>query len=50
MLRGITGRYEITGFGGEQVRAFIPHALPPSPPLNLSNGWQQLLERATLAG
>ena len=49
MQRGTTGRYEITGFGGEQVRAFIPHALPPSPPLNLANGRQQLLERATLA-
>jgi Fic family protein len=49
MQRGITGRYEITSIGGEQVRAFIPHPLPPTPPLDLSNGRQRLLERATLA-
>ncbi len=49
MQRGITGRYEITGISGEQVRAFVPHPLPPNPPLDLSNGRQRLLERATLA-
>jgi len=49
MQRGITGRHEITGVSGEQVRAFIPHPLPPNPPLNLSNARQRLLERATLA-
>ncbi|MBI2976295.1 MAG: Fic family protein [Chloroflexi bacterium] len=49
MQRGITGRYEITNIGSEQVRAFIPHPLPPNPPLDLSNGRQRLLERATLA-
>lgn len=48
MLREDTGRYEITGFNGEQVRAFIPHPLPPNPPLELSSR-QRLLERATLA-
>ena len=50
MLREDTGRYEITGFNGEQVRAFIPHSLPPNPPLELSDSRRQrLLERATLA-
>ena len=49
MQRGITGRYEVTGIGGEQVKAFVPHPLPPNPPLDLSNGRQRLLERATLA-
>lgn len=49
MKRGLTGRYEITSVGGEHVRAFIPFALPPQPPLDLTNGRQQLLERATLA-
>jgi hypothetical protein len=34
---------------GEQVRAFVPSALPPQPPLALTNGRQRLLERATLA-
>src|SRR3990172_4187361 len=49
MQRGITGRYEATGIGGEQVKAFVPHPLSPNPPLDLSNGRQRLLERATLA-
>lgn len=49
MQRGLTGRYEVTNLGGEQVRAFIPSVLPPQPPLALSNARQQLLERATLA-
>jgi hypothetical protein len=31
------------------VRAFIPHPLPPEPPLDLSGTRQRLLERATLA-
>jgi Fic family protein len=49
MQRGSTGRYEITTVGGEQVRAFIPHPLPPDPPLHWSVARQQLLEQATLA-
>jgi len=49
MERGITGRYEISGVAGEQVRAFVPHPLPPDPPLVLDNARQVLLERATLA-
>ena len=49
MQRGLSGRYEITRFSGEPVRAFIPNPLPPSPPLELSPERQRLLERATLA-
>ena len=49
MQRGTAGRYEITDFGGEQIRAFIPHPLPPNPPLELFGDRQRLLERATLA-
>ena len=49
MQRGATGEYEVTTAGEEQVRAFIPHHLPPNPPLDLSNARQRLLERATLA-
>ena len=34
MSKRETGRYETTSAGGEQVRAFVPHALPPvGPPL-----------------
>lgn len=29
----ITGRYEVTVAGGETVRAFVPHPLPPADPL-----------------
>lgn len=32
MPRRATGRYERTTVGGEEVAAFIPHALPPSDP------------------
>jgi len=49
MQRGMTGRYEVTNVGGERVRAFIPHPLPPQPPLDLAGNRQRLLERATLA-
>ena len=49
MRRGSTGHYKITSVGGEQVQAFIPHPLPPDPPVALSNARQRLLERATLA-
>ena len=49
MQRGLTGQYEVTAVGGEQVRAFVPSPLPPEPPLELSHARQQLLERATLA-
>ncbi len=49
MQRGITGQYEITSVGGEQVRAFVPRPLPPDPALEMTSGRQQLLERATLA-
>jgi len=49
MRRGVTGSYETTSVGGEHARAFIPHPLPPEPPLDLSNVRQHLLERATLA-
>ena len=50
MRRGETGRYEVTNAGGEQVRAFIPSPLPPSPELTLnSGGLQSLLESAVLA-
>ncbi len=49
MQRGMTGRYEITNIAGERIRAFVPHPLPPHPPLELNDQRQRLLERATLA-
>lgn len=49
MKRGLTGRYETTMVTSETVRAFIPEALPPKPPLELTESRQRLLERATLA-
>jgi len=47
--RGLTGRYENSQIGGEQVRAFIPTPLPPIPPLDLTGTRQLLLEQALLA-
>lgn len=49
MKRGLTGRYEITSVAGEQIRAFVPHSLPPNPPLDLGDTRQLVLERALLA-
>lgn len=46
MNRGLTGRYEETSFGGETVRAFLPHPLPPVPPLEMGGALQLLLEAA----
>lgn len=48
MQRGMTGRYEVTAAGGEEVRAFVPAALPPDPPLDLAP-LQQPLEKALLS-
>jgi Fic family protein len=49
MQRGLTGQYYVTQVAGETIRAFMPHPLPPEPPLEFSAQRQQLLERATLA-
>lgn len=35
MQRGLIGKYEQSSIGGEIVRAFIPHPLPPDPQLQL---------------
>jgi Fic family protein len=49
MKRGVTGRYEVSTVGGEEVRAFVPDPLPPQPPLELSGARQRQLEKSTLA-
>ena len=48
MQRDRIGSYEVTTFGDEQIRAFVPASLPPQPPVDLS-GMQPALERAILA-
>lgn len=48
MQRGLTGYYEVSRFGGETVRAFVPNPLPPQPPLQLE-ALERPLERASLA-
>ena len=48
MQRGLSGAYEVTSFGGEVVRAFLPAALPPNPPVDLRR-LQRSLERASIA-
>jgi Fic family protein len=58
MAKRETGRYESTSAGGEQVRAFVPHALPPADPPILIEGAlaervraaEQALVRLELAG
>jgi Fic family protein len=49
MKREDTGRYEVTSGGDEPVRAFVPHPLPPSPPVSLEGDLQRRLEAAILA-
>ncbi len=49
MHRGPTGIYDTSTTSGEAVRAFVPNALPPVPPIELTGKRQQLLERANLA-
>ncbi|HOW51069.1 MAG TPA: Fic family protein [bacterium] len=49
MKRGLIGRYEISITGGEKVSAFVPVALPPAPPIDLSPDRQRKLEEALMA-
>ncbi|HEY8900884.1 MAG TPA: Fic family protein [Chthoniobacterales bacterium] len=49
MKRGLSGRYEVTAAFGEQVRAFVPHPLPPAPPVDLDGALGALLDRAAVA-
>lgn len=45
-----TGTYRTTVAGGEKVRAFIPHPLPPQrPALQITEGLDRLLAEATVA-
>jgi Fic family protein len=50
MERELTGHFvPITTVGSEKCQAFVPHPLPPDPPLVVDSEIQTLLERATLA-
>ena len=49
MERGTTGRYVVTSWGGEEVRAFVPAPLPPDPPLRIDGELLTALESANLA-
>lgn len=50
MRRGPTGHYiSISSAGGERVKAFVPHPLPPAPPLEISPRLREQLDRALIA-
>ena len=49
MKRPKTGQYITISTVGEQVKAFIPNALPPYPSLEISGELQDLLDKALLA-
>ncbi|MCC6728447.1 MAG: Fic family protein [Chthonomonadales bacterium] len=49
MERGPQGRYEVSRISAEPFRAFIPHGLPPDPPLALDAALQDALEQANRA-
>ena len=49
MKRGEIGRYETTRIASESVRAFVPHPLPPDPPVVLDASLQQALKAAEAA-
>ena len=49
MLRGATGEWAVTRTGDEVVRAFVPRALPPVPPLEVDANLQVVLDDALVA-
>ena len=49
MERGPIGEFQIANTGDEPVRAFVPHPLPPNPPLQMDGTLNQALAEAMLA-
>lgn len=47
MKRGRQGTYQTTTTVGETVKAFVPHPLPPTPPLELFGVLQKKLDEAS---
>lgn len=45
----ITGSYEVSNTLGESVRAFVPHALPPSAPALTQSIWAEGNDAAVMA-
>lgn len=48
MQRGMTGHYEPSIGGGERCEAFVPQALPPSPPIAVDPSLQEKFDQAHL--
>ena len=48
MKRGLSGRFEVAAFHGEEVRAFVPNPLPPSPGVEMTAARRRLLEQAAI--
>jgi Fic family protein len=49
MKRGLTGEYSTLKVGGEAVRSFVPHPLPPRPALEIDSRLREALDQALLA-
>jgi Fic family protein len=49
MQRGLTGHYVPISTVGESARAFVPHALPPDPPMEVDGELGTLLDAAATA-
>ena len=49
MQRGTTGKYEISKFDDEEVRAFVPDPLPPEPRVSLEGDLQEIHDEANRA-
>lgn len=49
MARGMTGRWVSSLAGGVSCKAFVPHPLPPDPPLRPDAALQARIHEATLA-
>lgn len=49
MNRDLQGRYITVSTVGEKVQAFIPAALPPTPPIEWSSGLREKFDQALLA-
>ena len=49
MNRGPTGTYTTVATAGESFRAFVPHPLPPDPPLQMNETLERLHGEAVLA-